>query len=230
MRAMGVRREITMDIKQAALFCMFVTLVTSNAVLTNGQGQAEPQTFTVPKFCNNLACPAFMVISSTSEYEVREYAETEWVSTNQTNMDGYRYNYNMFMRLFGYIKGENGADQPISMTCPVVKRINLSRGPTMSTMSFFVDPKQSPAPEPINPNVGLYTVPSFTAYVRQFGGFTRGKKVWQDQADLLGNALKRDGLEFREDIFWTAGYDSPWKSQNRHNEVWFLPKNGNLPL
>ena len=55
------------------------------------------------------------------------------------------------------------------MTCPVVTRIIPGAGPACEsnfTMSFFVDPRQAPAPQPTEAHVFLNSVPRFTAYVR----------------------------------------------------------------
>ncbi|WAR25182.1 HEBP2-like protein, partial [Mya arenaria] len=167
------------------------------------------------------------------EYEEREYAATEWVSTQQTNMDYEKASYTMFERLFKYIKGANEKKKPIKMTCPVVNRIIPGAGPACEsnfTMSFFVAPIQKPAPAPTDPSVFLNNAPRFTAYVRQFSGYAMTYDVWRDQAVALAKALKVDGVEFRTDMYWTAGYDSPFELFNRHNEVWFLGKNENLSL
>jgi len=58
-------------------------------------------------------------------------------------------------------------------------------------------------------------------YVKQFGGFAK-KAVWLENALALGDSLTKDGKKFQKDHFFSAGYDSPFKLFNRHNEIWFL--------
>ncbi|KAH3828000.1 hypothetical protein DPMN_129948 [Dreissena polymorpha] len=161
------------------------------------------------------------------EYEVRDYVDTDWVSTNQLNMEYRKASTTNFMKLFRYISGQNDKKQKVAMTCPVVTRIIPGQGPACEsnfTMSFFVSPDQKPAPKPTNPEVFLHSVPKFRAYVRQFSGWAMDYPVWRDEAVKLGEALTKDGLEFVTETWWTAGYDSPFKVLNRHNEVWFLAK------
>ena len=51
------------------------------------------------------------------------------------------------------------------------------------------------------------------------------EKVKQHYNDLK-EELKRDGLgdDFHTDVFYTAGYDSPFKRRGRHNEIWLISK------
>lgn len=36
--------------------------------------------------------------------------------------------------------------------------------------------------------------------------------------------LEERDEEFVPDVFWTAGYDPPFRLQHRHNEIWILKK------
>lgn len=58
---------------------------------------------------------------------------------------------------------------------------------------------------------------------RSFGGFAKAKKN-QEEIQALAETLRRDGRTFQEKIYYTAGYDSPFKLLNRHNEVWLIKK------
>lgn len=95
------------------------------------------------------------------------------------------------------------------------------------TMSFFIPFKhQKDAPAPSEDNVHLTVFQPFCAYVKVYGGFSNMKKVEQHYNELV-EALKRDGLgddDFRTDAIYSAGYDSPWKILNRHNEIWLISK------
>lgn len=37
-------------------------------------------------------------------------------------------------------------------------------------------------------------------------------------------SLQRDGVQYMDQPFYAAGYDSPFKLVNRKNEVWVLKK------
>lgn len=58
---------------------------------------------------------------------------------------------------------------------------------------------------------------------RSFGGFASPEK-YAEEAQALARILKSAGQSFHEDFYYTAGYDSPFKLFNRHNEVWYFKK------
>lgn len=63
----------------------------------------------------------------------------------------------------------------------------------------------------------------FFIFPRSFGGFASPEK-YAEEADALARTLRNRGQPFHEDFFYTAGYDSPFKLFNRHNEVWYFKK------
>lgn len=65
--------------------------------------------------------------------------------------------------------------------------------------------------------------PAFFTSTRSFGGFASPEK-YAEEADTLAKTLRNRGQPFHEDFFYTAGYDSPFKLFNRHNEVWYFKK------
>lgn len=60
-------------------------------------------------------------------------------------------------------------------------------------------------------------------FTRSFGGFASPEK-YAEEAEALARTLRNRGQPFHEDFFYTAGYDSPFKLFNRHNEVWYFKK------
>ncbi|MBN3283261.1 HEBP2 protein, partial [Polyodon spathula] len=62
-------------------------------------------------------------------------------------------------------------------------------------------------------------------HFRVFGGFTNAQKA-QGELIKLSQSLQRDGQQFEENVYYTAGYDSPFKLFNRKNEVWLIKKTG----
>lgn len=72
--------------------------------------------------------------------------------------------------------------------------------------------------------LGLLTKnPPFFTSPRSFGGFASPEK-YAEEAEVLSRILRNRGQPFYEDFFYTAGYDSPFKLFNRHNEVWYFKK------
>jgi len=130
-------------------------------------------------------------------------------------------NKNPFMRLFGYIQGANDKKEKISMTVPVLtKKDNTS---SSTEMSFFIPfAHQANPPRPTASDVYIENMQPLCVYVRSFGGW-----MWlsgRSNYAALKNALRNDGLEnsYSKNYYYTAGYDSPWKIRNRHNEIWFI--------
>ncbi|XP_075453938.1 heme-binding protein 2 isoform X1 [Ascaphus truei] len=110
----------------------------------------------------------------------------------------------------------------IEMTAPVTTYVTPGAGPSCEstiTVSFFVPPEQqADPPKPSENNICIEERAQTTVYVRSFGGFTNAAKN-QEQLLQLSESLKRDGKLFDENVYYTAGYDSPFKLFNRHNEI-----------
>ena len=60
-------------------------------------------------------------------------------------------------------------------------------------------------------------------FYRRYGGFSNEKAKREELLKLL-ESLQRDGVQYVDKPFYTAGYDSPFKLTNRRNEVWVLKK------
>lgn len=178
-----------------------------------------------PWFCHDLDCPIYTVQEKTDMYEVRKYEAGMWVSTTEK---GFRYSQAVskgFWKLFQYIGGENDAKQKIAMTAPVRVSVSPGAGPFCEdnfSISFFVPYEfQSKAPTPSNEAVFLSQAPAFEAYVASYSGWNSDKKFTKVASELF-EELRSAGVDVREDMYYTAGYDSPFRLINRHNEVWLL--------
>lgn len=109
------------------------------------------------------------------------------------------------------------------MTAPVATRIVPGAGPNCEstfTVSFYIPPKhQTDPPSPSNKDVFIEQFPEMTLYASARGGFMN-EEQWINEARGLSEKLK--DKTFRQDYYFTAGYDSPFKLFNRTNEVWFV--------
>jgi len=179
-----------------------------------------------PAFCNGLDCPLFTVINTTADYEVRKYPVSYWTSTSFEARNLTVPEEEGFNRLFNYISGANDRHEKVPMTAPVQVRITPGQGPFCDStyvVSFFVPFALQPdkAPQPTQPGVYLRTEAEHTAFVRVFGGFAKETDVTQQAASLY-ESLARDNVSFNSTFYVSAGYDSPYKVFDRHNEVWFF--------
>ena len=159
---------------------------------------------------------------------VKSYICFVWLLGEDSRQAG----YTAFWRLFRYISGKNVKKMKINMTAPVAMQIQpVSESNSFCkknfTMSFFVPFKhQKDAPAPSDSSVQLTFFQPFCAYVRVYGGYSNMKKVEEHYNELV-KSLKRDGLgeeDYRTDAIYSAGYDSPRKFFNRHNEIWLISK------
>merc|ERR1711976_27761 len=179
-----------------------------------------------PSFCKNLDCPRFAVLQQGEDFELRQYEEALWVSTEAETIDG-TINESLFMKLFRYISGGNANGEVIAMTAPVLNKITPGTGPNCATVfrqSFFVPfSHQESAPAPTAEDVFLETKQTIQVYVRSFSGYASTNDYLMNLsllAEFIGDQSK-----FRTDYYMTAGYDSPFQPFNRHNEVWLVAVN-----
>ncbi|XP_075059234.1 heme-binding protein 2 isoform X2 [Mixophyes fleayi] len=180
-------------------------------------------------FSSGLQSPKWTAMETqSSDYEMRQYEPAKWVSTEVTSMKDWDSAVSTgFMRLFNYIQGNNAKNVKVEMTAPVTTYIEPGAGPSCEstmTISFYIPPEhQDDPPQPSESSVFVTERPQTTVYVRSFGGYANSEKN-QEQISQLSERLKQDGKLFNEDVYYTAGYDSPFKPLNRHNEVWLIVK------
>lgn len=169
--------------------------------------------------------PAYTVVKKEDGYEERRYAAAKWVSTKVSGIELDAARTTGFWRLFKYIDGENEKGTKVAMTAPVATRIVPGEGPNCEnhfTVSFYIPPSHQEAPyAPTNPEVYIDQWPEQTIYAQGFGGFAK-EAQFVEKAQELGEKIKDKGID--QNVYFAAGYDSPFKLFNRLNEVWFLKK------
>ena len=93
-------------------------------------------------------------------------------------------------------------------------------------MCFYITKEfQSNPPEPLDPEVKVMKSDERIFFVNQFGGFAMQDSVWLKEAEKFRAQLKGSGAKVDFSYFWAAGYDPPWKVNNRRNEVAFQKLN-----
>ena len=55
--------------------------------------------------------------------------------------------------------------------------------------------------------------------VASYSGWSNEQKVIEHGKELF-ESLAAKNIEYDSDMFYTAGYDSPFRLIDRHNEVW----------
>lgn len=163
---------------------------------------------------NNEVAP-YKVLEKFEGYELIEYPEQKWVSTIASGPK----NNAMFMKLFGYITGKNANGDKISMTVPVMTSNQKEEGGMKREMQFFIptDFQESP-PNPNDADVTVITRPAMIMYSKFLSGFPN----FEQEALKFRGELEAAGHTNADfNIFYSAGWDAPFKLLNRRNEIMF---------
>ncbi len=158
------------------------------------------------------------------DFEIREYAEMVQV---EVLVGGeYRTASNAgFRQLFGYISGQNAADQEIAMTAPVfispVQDDQPNLGGDRDWEVAFVLPagfSLDGSPQPSSAQVNLVSVPAGTMAVLRFSGRMNSELMSVKRVELQ-SWMDNKGLEPGNSPMW-AGYNPPWTPGFlRRNEI-----------
>ena len=185
--------------------------------------QGEP-----PAFCHGFDCPKYTLVSKKDGYEVRDYEPSKWVGTTVTASSYNQALESGFDLLTEYRNGANSAKAKIPMETPVATKMVPGPGATGErnfTVLFFVPfDEQANTPIPTNPKLAVVSLPAITAYVVSFGGYETDADL-QKYTSQLVNSLSEDKVNYVKDFYFTAGYDPPFRTTGRHNEVWLLAAN-----
>merc|ERR1712115_635115 len=188
-----------------------------------GSPEAAQQSFQAPWFYHGLEGPEFVEVSNTSSYVVREYPESFWSATTVTGKNMDEAGSEAFMRLFRYISGANERNQKIEMTVPVLASVQPGQGPFCKenfTYHFYLPREfQKDPPKPTDPRVTNVEVDALNVAVLSYPGWSNENKVISHGKELF-EFLKQDNVTYTSENYFTAGYDSPFRLTDRHNEVW----------
>ncbi|CAI9280403.1 unnamed protein product [Lactuca saligna] len=153
---------------------------------------------------NAYESPQYTVVHSESEFEIRLYTDSVWMSAPVKEISFRKATRDGFHRLFQYIEG------PLDSSAYVVY--------------FYLPEKfQSTPPLPL-PELNLTPV-SWTSSckaVRQFSGFARDNNI-VEEAEKLASSLSKSPYSTSSSssfAYSIAQYNSPLKFFGRVNEVW----------
>ncbi|KAI3902757.1 hypothetical protein MKW92_050187 [Papaver armeniacum] len=180
-------------------------------------------------FCNGIETPQFTVIHTESDFEVRLYRDSSWMSAPVREMSFEKATKLGFHRLFQYIQGANLNNSRILMTSPVLTSIVPGAGPLHSSayfVRFYLPIKFQKTPPLPLPELKLQPAAwaSHCIAVRKFSGFARDHNVIKE-AEKLGVSLSRtkwaNSTSSESNYAYSiAQYSSPFQFKRRVNEVW----------
>ena len=189
---------------------------------------------TAPALSNAIEEPAYEVIRSINDVEVRQYAPYV-VAEVRIDADADEAGNLAFPILAGYIFGKNKGEKKFDMTAPVTQvaapqRLEMTAPVTQTAVPGaagnyliqFVLPKGvtlASAPEPIDPRVKVREVPASRVAVIRYSGFW-SEANYAEHLDRLRSVLKAAGVNtIGEPVF--SRYNPPFMPWFlRRNEIW----------
>mmetsp|Transcript_49393 Transcript_49393/g.120557 ORF Transcript_49393/g.120557 Transcript_49393/m.120557 type:complete len:433 (-) Transcript_49393:195-1493(-) len=168
---------------------------------------------------SELEQPMYAVVSTTPEYEIRDYENMTLATRymgNQTESYTQRSG-RAFNALAGFLFGKNSASRSMSMTTPVF----MQKGEDGEKMSFVIPTNDAAdVPTPTDDSVTVETMEPVRVAVREFPGFATSREVVLQKAALI-SALEADGFTLPETLDVTvAQYNPPYTLPTvRKNEV-----------
>jgi len=164
----------------------------------------------------------YTVLKTYDGFEIRQYESRLFTSVKLTSNDYSKVSSKGFSILAGYIFGGNETNEKITMTSPVAMSLDDSM-----TMMFMV-PKDSEnkLPKPNDNQIQFKEEPAKKVAAITFGGWETQEKIDQYKTQLI-EALKAQNIAFT-DQFYFLGYNAPYETSNRRNEVIVVLEN--LPM
>jgi len=181
---------------------------------------------------NTIETPQYTVVHAESDFEIRLYRPSTWISTPVEDISFSKATQIGFHKLFQYIQGANLNNSRVEMTTPVLTGIIPSAGPFCSSafaVRFYVPTEfQDSPPLPLlDSDLAVENWNEKCIAVRPFSGFAKDSNVAQEAA-LLEASLKKTPWAYvtelepkdGEDAYTVAQYSSPFQILGRVNEVW----------
>ncbi|XP_042496998.1 heme-binding protein 2-like [Macadamia integrifolia] len=178
--------------------------------------------------CNGIETPQFTVVHSESDFEVRFYRESSWMSAPTREISFQKATKDGFHRLFQYIQGANLNSSRLRMTTPVLTSIVPGAGPLGSSayfVQFYLPAKFQAVPPLPLPELNLQpdAWDGHCIAVRKFSGFVRDSNV-VEEAEKLALSLSRspwaDSTSADDKYAYSIAQYNHFRVTERKNEVW----------
>ena len=155
----------------------------------------------------------YVVVKKYDQFEIRNYESRLFTSVKLPTNRYENASSNGFSILAGYIFGNNKTNEKIAMTSPVAMSLEDSM-----TMMFMVPEKnKATLPEPNSKEIKFRKEPSKTVAAITFGGWADQKKIDFHKKKLI-DAMDANSVPYT-DKFYFLGYNAPYETYNRRNEV-----------
>ncbi len=155
----------------------------------------------------------YTVIKTYEGFEIRQYESRLFTSVKLSSNDYSKVSGQGFSILAGYIFGGNATNEKIAMTSPVAMTLDDSM-----TMMFMV-PKgnENNLPKPNDNQIQFKEEPAKTVAAISFGGWANQDKIAQYKKQLV-EGLQAQNIAHTNQ-FYFLGYNAPYETTNRRNEV-----------
>jgi hypothetical protein len=155
----------------------------------------------------------YKVVKKYEQFEIRKYESRLFTSVTLPTNQYKNASGNGFSILAGYIFGNNKTNEKIAMTSPVAMSLEDSM-----TMMFMVPEKNKESlPEPNSKQIKFHEEPAKTVAAITFGGWADQEKINHYKSELI-DALKSNNIPYTQKFFF-LGYNAPYETYNRRNEV-----------
>jgi len=131
--------------------------------------------------------PTYKLIKQDNPYELRHYQSYTLVESRDSDLRG----YGGFQLAFDFIQGENDRNQKISMTAPVVNRINETG---VETTAFVMPPEMEfdNVPQPNTPTLKKIFIPERVIAVFKFSFNPKMDIIRKNEQKLIEWIEKQD--------------------------------------
>ncbi|KAE9610082.1 hypothetical protein Lal_00006433 [Lupinus albus] len=173
--------------------------------------------------------PQYTVLHTESEFEIRLYPHSLWISALSQDISFVKATWNGFHRLFQYTEGANLNFSRIPMTIPVLTSLVLGAGPLQSQayyVSLYLPLKfQENPPLPLPElNIKPYEFITHCVAVRNFSGKAKDDRIVKEAQKLATSLAKSPWADSSSSSsqrgYAIAQYNTPLRIFNRRNEVW----------
>jgi hypothetical protein len=164
--------------------------------------------------------PKYTLIKQDNPYELRHYQSYTLVESRDSDLRG----YGGFQLAFDFIQGENDRNQKISMTAPVVNRLNETG---VETTAFVMPPEMEfdKVPSPITPGLKKVYIPERVVAVVKFS-FSPKMDILRRYEQNLKEWIENQGYHMVGPL-QLARYNPPFiPGFLKRNELWIevIPK------
>ncbi|XP_024196385.1 heme-binding protein 2 [Rosa chinensis] len=171
--------------------------------------------------------PQYRVVHSESDFEVRLYRESSWMSAQVRETTSFeKATKDGFHRLYQYIHGDNLNSSQITMTAPVLTSIVPSvHGPEYYVRLYLSAKYERTPPQPFTElNLQFDKLRSRCIAARKFPGFAKDDDINEEFETLVSSLNKhlngKPGILKEKSSYTIAQYNASYHVSGRLNEVW----------